>query len=341
MVKHLHRVPSPVSRRFSLLVSLGLILAMPAHALMAGAAPDSPAARVVAPSQSAEWPGLGQVITPGGRFNGVAISRRHVLTATHVAGGHGARPTLVRFIPFGHEADERQAARIATLPGYAMPANDLAVIELATPLPRNVPVARLMRGTLNAGDVIDLVGAGASGHGDTGLQHDASPREFRWGRNVADLVGEHVPGVPTAGHFLFYDFDGPQGNGVLGGPTLGNPLETLVAGGDSGGPIYVRPRGASERLLVGISVAVISPVSGERPRFTFGSLGVGTDLTAPAVRAWLTSVTDGALQEASPQPRGPDSATTMVAVLGLALVLVALALAGWRRHAQRGGRWPG
>jgi hypothetical protein len=54
-----------------------------------------------------------------------------------------------------------------------------------------------------------------------------------------------------AAAFVIYDFDGPAGAGASGGGTLGNAVETVVAGGDSGGPAFIGSAGSYR--LVGIN----------------------------------------------------------------------------------------
>lgn len=325
---------SPVIRTLLLALSL---LTRPACALMAGAPPDAPDARIIAASALSEWPGLGRVVTAHGQFCGVAVGPRLVLTATHVAGSGRDNPASIRFVPAMHPQSGIPVERIELLPGYRMPANDLALLVLAEPLPREVTTAVLLGRPLEAGETIDLAGAGTSGHGDRGPS-GGSAGPFRQGRNVADLVGAHVPGVPVAGHFLFYDFDGPTGNGVVGGASLGNGIETLVAGGDSGAPIYLRPSASAPRRLVGISTAVIGASAGSGPRFTFGDMGVGTDLTAPAVRAWLMQASAGGIAQSGMVPGEARLSMSVIALLGGLLVLGAGAVAFVRQRAQRGGR---
>ncbi|MGL1311187.1 hypothetical protein ACSTKO_24475, partial [Vibrio parahaemolyticus] len=73
-----------------------------------------------------------------------------------------------------------------------------------------------------------------------GVTVSASSSVKRTGTNVVDALQQTLDTSGLISRFYVYDFDGPTGNGSLGGPTLGNSTETLVAVGDSGSPAFVR-----------------------------------------------------------------------------------------------------
>ena len=114
-----------------------------------------------------------------------------------------------------------------------MPAgSDLAVLNLSTPLPSGVPTYGLFLDPL-LGEQVIMVGYGATANGFDGILDPASsdPTIKRTGQNVVDLIIDDV---------YTFDFDGPSGTpNMLGGPTLGNELETNLGPGDSGGPLFV------------------------------------------------------------------------------------------------------
>ena len=78
-----------------------------------------------------------------------------------------------------------------------------------------------------------------------------------------------------------FDFDGPSGNGFLGGPTLGNAIETTLGGGDSGGPSFVLQNGSWH--VAGVNTfgfpngGTLTPL--------FGSGGGG--MLVPAYAGWI------------------------------------------------------
>ncbi len=67
-------------------LATGAVLSSPACAIMAGAIPDTPAARVDTAGPTSPWSGVGSVLVEGVPFSGVAIGARWVLTAAHVVG---------------------------------------------------------------------------------------------------------------------------------------------------------------------------------------------------------------------------------------------------------------
>ena len=59
----------------------------PPRVLMAGAAPDSPAARVDSNTAQSLFAGVGSVVVNGSPLSGVVIAGQYVLTAGHVVAG--------------------------------------------------------------------------------------------------------------------------------------------------------------------------------------------------------------------------------------------------------------
>lgn len=258
---------------------------------MAGATPDTPAARIDANTKTARWAGVGSISVGGGTFTGALIDRTHVLTAAHVVGG--AKPDSITFnLNFGGDLTQRIAvAAVFTHPlyqgfGHGNPGDDLAVLQLAQSAPLGVPTYGLYRDELPQGARLTLVGYGASGNGDKGVSMPAQPHVKRTGQNSADRYASG-DGLPGQAHAFYYDFDGPDASSnAMGGHTLGNPLETTVASGDSGGPAFVRgPR--NTWLIAGINTFDIR-ANDKQPRGTFGTGGGGV-LVAPQV-AWIDRV---------------------------------------------------
>ncbi|MCX7893183.1 MAG: trypsin-like serine protease [Burkholderiales bacterium] len=280
----------------ALLASLALA-ATDALALLAGSAnarpPDSPARRVDANVPGSPWAGVGSVSVRGGTYTGTLVSRTRVITAAHVV-GHAPPEDIVFNLNLTGDLSHRIPARaVYRYPGYAgfdlrNPVHDLAVIELAEPAPEDAPVYPVYRGGLAPGTVIVLVGYGASGDGDHGANVPGHPAVKRVGLNRVDQFDAH-PLTPQRPRLYRFDFDGPDASSNrVGGTTLGNTLETSVAGGDSGSPAFVRSRRGW--LIAGVNTFQWSPPGTMPGRFGSGGGGV---LLAPYAD-WIEAVAPGA-----------------------------------------------
>ncbi|HEX5126609.1 MAG TPA: trypsin-like peptidase domain-containing protein, partial [Rhodocyclaceae bacterium] len=216
-----------------------------AAAIMAGALPDTPAARVDPNVPSSPWAGVGSVVVNNNNYSGVAISRHYVLTAGHVAGGSVANPVAVQFVlnMNGDASDKRTADRIDVFPTQSYPYDDIALIHLPDPLPEGTPLYPIDDEPTALGTIYTLIGYGASGNGDIGISVGSSSTVKRKGENAIDLLPTTLDASGRKGSFYLYDFDGPTGNGRSGGPTLGNERETTVATGDSGSGAFVQVDG--------------------------------------------------------------------------------------------------
>lgn len=301
-------------------------LASPAHALMAGATPDSPAARVDTNLPGSPWTSAVSVLVGGTPFSGVAIARQYVLTAAHVAGGQP--PSQVQVVVNSQAAPVTMSvAAVATYPGTVFPYDDLCVLQLAQPLPAGVPIPPIMDTPQPTGTVLTLVGYGASGYGNVGPSVGASSTVKRSGRNVLDTLTDRLDSSGRTGQFFVYDFDGPSGNGAMGGPTLGNAVETAPASGDSGSPVYVDSTAGI--ALYGLTTLVLSFASGSTTS-VFGSGGGGLVLSYAPHLSWLQTQTAHTLTLAS-QVVTADVPVAPTWALGLLA-------AGFATHLLRVGR---
>lgn len=267
--------------------------AAPAGAIVAGAPPDSPAARVDANRADSPFAGVGsiRVLAADGRatagiYSGCLVGRRWVLTAGHVVAGKP--PERLRFNlsltgDLSHVLAVRQVVlhpNFRALPGHRY-ADDLALLELAELAPAAAPVYAPATTALRPGAVLTLVGYGASGRGSGGETLPGEAQVRRVALNSADVL-EVVPPMRVAQVYLF-DFDGPLASGFMGGPTLGNALEGTLAGGDSGSPALLR--GADGRWQVAGVNTFVFGLPGRQPPPRFGSGGGGM-LVASYV-AWI------------------------------------------------------
>lgn len=186
-------------------------------------------------------------------------------------------------------------ARVAVFPTAAFPYDDWAVLELSAPLPDTVRSYPVLEAVPAIGTVLTIVGYGASGRGsERGPMTEPNRAVKRVGRNVLDALTPRVDASARRSPFFLFDFDGPEGNGALGGPTLGNGIETCPAVGDSGSGAFV---GAGDRLaLAGINTLIVALDAAHREpsRFGYGAAGL---LTADArLLAWLDRLAPGVVR---------------------------------------------
>jgi secreted trypsin-like serine protease len=300
-----------------LLVMLIGTFAPRAQALMAGQTPDSPAARVN-PNSDPTWSGVGSVVVNGAPLSGVVIAGRFVLTAAHVVNGQPT--TALKFVlNLGTTQWTSAVESVAIHPTYSFPYDDLAVLKLANPVPPSVPIYRMYTGAQVTGAILTLVGYGASGNGDAGVTVSASSSVKRIGENVIDALQSTIDTSGRTSRFFLYDFDGPTGNSGLGGPTLGNTLETLVAEGDSGGPVFVH--NGSTPLIFGISNFVSAP-NGGTVTYEFGIVGGGIIASDSRFSSWLQTATEGTLGS----PAQADVPLPLWSGVVLAFVIVTLSM---------------
>lgn len=299
-----------------------------ARAMMAGRSPDTPAARIDANTATSPWSGVVSVLVGGAAYSGVALTPRHVLTAAHVPGSQPAAALQVVANP-GPTPATLQVEAVTVYPGTAFPYDDLCVLRLAQPLPANVANYPLVDAPQTTGTRLTLVGYGASGLGDVGPSFAGSSSVKRVGQNVLDQFTDRLDASGRTSPFWLYDFDGPTGTGAMGGPTLGNAVETCVAGGDSGSGAFV-DTGAGPALY-GLATLALS-FGTPSATSVFGAGGGGLVLSHPPYLEWLRTQTGGAVvllsqANAADVPVAPPWA---LAALGAALMMPLL------RRARRG-----
>ena len=100
------------------------------------------------------------------------------------------------------------------------------------------------------GTIFTQVGYGRSGDGVSGYTLPPNFRIKRSGKNSFDVFDrdDEAGFAPGSAHEVWYaDFDGPPGSldrwctlGERCGGTLGNSIETIIGGGDSGGPSFIQ-----------------------------------------------------------------------------------------------------
>lgn len=313
-------LPSP-SRRRLLTVAGALPLAGaagPAHALMAGATPDTPAARVDPNLADSPWTSAVAVLVNGGIYSGVVVAPRHVLTAAHVVGANLPAAISVR-VNAGAVPVDIAARAVQRFPGASFPYDDLALITLDAEVPVAVQILPVRRSALPARQTVTLVGYGWSGLGDAGPSVPGQSTVKRSGRNVVDHVQTTIDSSGRSSLFYLYDFDGRNGNGSWGGATLGNALETGLASGDSGSPAFAEIDG--QRWLVGINNLVAPGPGLTSNDYRFGTLCGGMLLSEPRFVDWLVAQTGGTLGPRPPENGDAPLPLWAVGALGLLLAV--------------------
>lgn len=259
------------------------------HAVIGGAGVDPNTA-------DSPWAGVGAVVTAKGHYTGALIGPRHVLTAAHVVRGR-----LLTELSFQLNLSDAAplvlpVAAVHIHPGYqgtqrgrdGFWRDDLAVLELAQPVPQGVPVYALYADSQLARSMIAFVGYGQGGDGQRGAHLPGGPRVKRVGYNRIDALLPHGPGDPRPVLFLF-DFDGPNYGSNRFKPdapqnaTLGHDLEATFAGGDSGAPVFVFDGGAWK--IAGVA-AFVAGQEGTPGRY--GSIAGGA--LVPAYLEWIRAV---------------------------------------------------
>jgi hypothetical protein len=256
-----------------------------------GSPADSPGERVDPNTVESPFAGVGSILISTAKTTrigtGAAIGPRHILTAAHVvdlnADGRVDAKDGTNGVYFVLNYGENLSHRIAVsefdlhpdFTGFNRPAvnDDIAVLTLAEDLPEGVPIYSLPTSDLLSNTQLTMVGYGRSGNGVQGYTTLANPTVKRVGGNMVDgFYGQDDRDKPAANEVFRFDFDGPKGNGLLGGPTLGNDVETQLGSGDSGGPSFVvKPDGGY--VIVGVNSFVQGLYA---PKF--GSMGGGMNV---------------------------------------------------------------
>jgi hypothetical protein len=230
---------------------------------------------------------------------GTAIDTFHVLTAAHCVDinndGNIDKKDGLRSITFhlnldtdaGTDAVDVSIAAVSwdihpDYTGFNRPSvnDDVAVITLGgSGVPASVPTYSVSTSAITAGTRLYMVGYGRSGDGVTGYTTNASFTIKRTGQNMADaFYGQDDAGRSAANEVFRYDFDSATGNGSMGGPTLGNAIETTLGGGDSGGPSFALCSGCNAGLASSYTIVGVNTFTQGANAPKFGSLGGGTNV---------------------------------------------------------------
>ena len=231
---------------------------------------------------ASEFPAL---VDMPGEGHGVLIAPQWVITAAHaITWQSEIKQVNINGI-------SRDVERLVIHPGYKKPpqelldqalatwdwtlfrvllssSDDIALIKLAQPVTDVTPVA-INTGDDEFGQVIKVIGKGATGNGVTGYEFSDSHRtELR--RAYNKITSAH-------GRWLCYIFDKPLD---------ALPLEGGAGSGDSGGPILIQAE--NDWLLAGLT-SWVDPQSAIRTPGRYGQ--ISCNVRVSHYRAWIESVT--------------------------------------------------
>lgn len=228
-----------------------------------------------------EFPALADM---PGEGHGVLIAPEWIVTAAHAV----TWQSEIRQVTVNGVA--RDVERLLIHPGYKKPAqelldqalatwdwtlfraalsasDDIALIKLETPIMDVAPVP-LNRSEREFNAIVEIIGKGATGRGDTGYQF-SDPHRTDLRRAQNKITSAH-------GRWLCYSLDEPS---------EALPLEGGSGSGDSGGPVIVRSGGNGS--LVGLT-SWVDPQSMVRVPGRYGQISCNVRVSHYA--AWIQSV---------------------------------------------------
>ena len=220
---------------------------------------------------------------------GVLIAPRWVVTAAHAVGWQTDMGMKIKEVTI--EGIPRAVERVIVYPGYKtipnelingalktgdasqamkfhMSSNDIALLKLAAPV-RDVTPAQLYTGDVQVGEVVEIIGKGATGTGLSGFGSRSSHR------TALRRAFTRLSSVQD--RWLAYTFEKPPS---------ALPLEGMAGSGDSGGPVLVNVQG--QRQVA--ALASFKFVNGDARAFHDGLYGTTTyNVRVSFYKPWIDS----------------------------------------------------